>query len=39
MLEIDWIGYKCFDQALWIYGQIIEGDADKAVKQFLKNFP
>jgi hypothetical protein len=37
-LKLDW-GYKRFDQALWISGQIIKGEADRAVVQAAGKLP
>jgi hypothetical protein len=39
ILKLNWEGYKRFDQALWILGQLIVRDADKQVLQFVKKLP
>jgi hypothetical protein len=38
-LDLRWRGYKRLDQGLWILGQIIEGEADTAVVQFVGSLP
>ncbi len=38
-MGLNWRGYKRFDQGLWILGQLIEGQADSPVAQFVGPVP